>query len=142
MSRWQRHTRLVIAVFGVVFAVFVWRELRHRDSAPASAPVARTDPKAIVETTGGELLRFKGSREDVRVASEKQLTYAATALTGAGVDVRIFSLTRGDAYSRYLVRVAEMKESVKICRQALERIVPTGAFAVADPRITPPPKTA
>ena len=31
-------------------------------------------------------------------------------------------------------------ESVRICRQALERISPTGAFAVDDPRITPPPK--
>ena len=48
--------------------------------------------------------------------------------------------TAGDVYSRYLVRVAEMRESVKICRQALQRITPTGAFAVADPRITPPPK--
>jgi NADH-quinone oxidoreductase subunit D len=48
--------------------------------------------------------------------------------------------TAGDVYSRYLVRVAEMRESVKICRQALTRITPTGIFAVADPRITPPPK--
>ncbi len=46
----------------------------------------------------------------------------------------------GDAYARYQVRVAEMRESVKICRQALSRISPSGAFAVADPRITPPPK--
>ena len=48
--------------------------------------------------------------------------------------------TDGDVYARYLVRVAEMRESVKICRQALERISPIGAYAVADPRITPPPK--
>ncbi len=48
--------------------------------------------------------------------------------------------TDGDVYSRYLVRVAEMRESVKICRQALDRIAPTGQFAVDDPRITPPPK--
>jgi NADH-quinone oxidoreductase subunit D len=36
--------------------------------------------------------------------------------------------------------MAEMRESIKICRQALERITPTGPHAVADPRITPPPK--
>ena len=48
--------------------------------------------------------------------------------------------TDGDVYARYLVRVAEMRESVKICRQALERITPTGAYAIDDPRITPPPK--
>jgi NADH-quinone oxidoreductase subunit D len=46
----------------------------------------------------------------------------------------------GDVFARYQVRVAEMRESVKICRQALDRIAPTGIFAIADPRITPPPK--
>jgi NADH-quinone oxidoreductase subunit D len=48
--------------------------------------------------------------------------------------------TKGDVYSRYQVRVAEMRESMKICRQALARITPIGEYAVADPRITPPPK--
>ena len=48
--------------------------------------------------------------------------------------------TAGDAYARYQVRVAEMRESMKICRQALDRITPTGPYAVNDPRITPPPK--
>jgi NADH-quinone oxidoreductase subunit D len=48
--------------------------------------------------------------------------------------------TRGDVYSRYQVRLAEMRESARICRQALERITRTGPFAIDDPRITPPPK--
>jgi NADH-quinone oxidoreductase subunit D len=48
--------------------------------------------------------------------------------------------TEGDVYARYLVRVAEMRESVRLCRQALDRITPSGAYAVDDPRITPPPK--
>ena len=55
-------------------------------------------------------------------------------------DFAVPTQTRGDVYSRYLVRVAEMRESMKICRQALERITASGIFAVADPRITPPPK--
>jgi NADH-quinone oxidoreductase subunit D len=46
----------------------------------------------------------------------------------------------GDAYARYLVRVAEMRQSVGLCRQVLDRISPSGAYAVNDPRITPPPK--
>jgi NADH-quinone oxidoreductase subunit D len=46
----------------------------------------------------------------------------------------------GDVYARYLVRVAEMRESVRICRQVLERIAPSGPWAIDDPRITPPPK--
>ena len=36
--------------------------------------------------------------------------------------------------------MAEMRESVKICRQALERITPVGEWAVNDRRIVPPPK--
>ena len=48
--------------------------------------------------------------------------------------------SKGDVYSRYLTRVAEMKESIKIVRQALSRVSPHGVYAVDDPRITPPPK--
>jgi NADH-quinone oxidoreductase subunit D len=46
----------------------------------------------------------------------------------------------GDVYSRYKVRVAEIRESMKICRQALDRITPRGEYAIADTKITPPPK--
>ena len=55
-------------------------------------------------------------------------------------DFNVPTAADGDVYARYTVRMAEMRESMKICRQALERISPTGAFAVDDPRITPPPK--
>src|SRR5947208_9959831 len=55
-------------------------------------------------------------------------------------DFQVPVRTEGDAYARYRVRVAEMRESLKICRQALERISPAGPFAVDDPKITPPPK--
>ena len=37
-------------------------------------------------------------------------------------------------------KLDEMRESVKICRQALERISPTGAYDCGDYRIVPPPK--
>jgi NADH-quinone oxidoreductase subunit D len=55
-------------------------------------------------------------------------------------EFRVPVQTEGDVYARYTVRVAEMRESLKICRQALERISPNGPFAVDDPKITPPPK--
>jgi NADH-quinone oxidoreductase subunit D len=38
------------------------------------------------------------------------------------------------------VRIAEMRESVKICKQAIARITPSGVFACDDPRVVPPPK--
>jgi len=56
------------------------------------------------------------------------------------VEFSVPTRTEGDVYARYLVRVAEMRESLKICRQLIDRITPTGAWAVDDPRITPPPK--
>jgi len=55
-------------------------------------------------------------------------------------DFKVPVRTEGDVYARYLLRLDEMRESIKICRQALERIAPIGEYAVADPRITPPPK--
>ena len=48
--------------------------------------------------------------------------------------------TDGDVYARYQVKVAEMRQSVRICRQALERIPPTGPYDCGDFRYVPPPK--
>jgi NADH-quinone oxidoreductase subunit D len=48
--------------------------------------------------------------------------------------------THGDVYDRYLVRVAEMRESVRISKQAIARISPRGVFDIQDYRIVPPPK--
>ena len=48
--------------------------------------------------------------------------------------------TEGDVFARYRVRVEEMRQSVKIARQALQRISPSGAWACDDPRVVPPPK--
>jgi NADH-quinone oxidoreductase subunit D len=52
----------------------------------------------------------------------------------------VIGANNGDVYDRYITRVAEMRESVKICRQALERIDPVGEWQVADRKIAPPPK--
>jgi NADH-quinone oxidoreductase subunit D len=46
----------------------------------------------------------------------------------------------GDCYDRYLVRVAEMRESIKIVHQCLEKM-PDGPVIADDCKITPPPRS-
>ena len=46
----------------------------------------------------------------------------------------------GDCYDRYLVRIEEMRQSLKIMRQALEKM-PAGAVNIEDRKITPPPRS-
>ncbi|HVW04600.1 MAG TPA: NADH dehydrogenase (quinone) subunit D [Vicinamibacterales bacterium] len=55
-------------------------------------------------------------------------------------DFSVPTATDGDVFARYTVKVAEMRQSVKIAKQALERISPTGKFDCGDYRIVPPPK--
>jgi NADH-quinone oxidoreductase subunit D len=45
----------------------------------------------------------------------------------------------GDVYDRYMVRLAEMRQSWRIASQALQRLQP-GPVNVADPKLVPPPK--
>ncbi len=47
--------------------------------------------------------------------------------------------TNGDVYDRYLVRMLEMEQSLKIINQAIDGL-PAGAHRVHNPKIAPPPK--
>ena len=55
-------------------------------------------------------------------------------------DFNVPTATEGDVFARYTVKVEEMRQSVRICQQALERISPTGVFDCGDYRYVPPPK--
>ena len=80
----------------------------------------------------GPILRAAGSDYDVR--------WYFPYLGYETYDFKVPTATEGDVYARYRVRVAEMRESVKIARQALSRITPSGVWACDDPRVVPPPK--
>jgi NADH-quinone oxidoreductase subunit D len=92
--------------------------------------ISRED--AIAYSLVGPIARAAGVNYDVRKAFP-YLGYET-------FDFKVPTETDGDVYARYKVRVAEMRESMKICRQALDRITPAGQYAIDDPRITPPPK--
>ena len=55
------------------------------------------------------------------------------------IDFKIPVGKNGDCYDRYLCRIEEMRESVKIINQCLEKM-PKGPVKVLDGKITPPPK--
>ena len=53
------------------------------------------------------------------------------------VDFEVPVGKKGDCFDRYLIRIEEMRESIKIINQCLEKIQP-GDIAVDDNKITPP----
>ncbi len=80
----------------------------------------------------GPVARAAGSDYDVR----KYFPYTGYE----SYDFAVPTATEGDVYARYRVRVAEMRQSVRIAQQAIARITPSGAWACDDPRVVPPPK--
>jgi NADH-quinone oxidoreductase subunit D len=54
-------------------------------------------------------------------------------------DFDIPTAEEGDVYARYLVRVAEIRQSVRIIEQALDRLEP-GPVMTPEPRVARPPK--
>ncbi len=91
--------------------------------------IARDD--AISYGLTGPLLRATGVPYDVRKA-EPYLVYDR-------VDFTVPTGTRGDNYDRFMVRMAEMEQSMRIIEQALAEL-PGGPIAVNDPRFFLPPK--
>lgn len=79
----------------------------------------------------GPMLRATGVAWDLR----KALPYSGYEAFDFAVPTR----QGGDAYDRYLVRVAEMREAVKIARQALDAL-PEGPHMTNDRKVAPPPK--
>jgi NADH-quinone oxidoreductase subunit D len=79
----------------------------------------------------GPMLRASGVAFDLRKANPYcgYERYAFEVPTGSV----------GDCYDRYLLRVAEARESVKICRQALDNL-PSGPVQTSDRKVMPPPR--
>jgi len=80
----------------------------------------------------GPVLRASGIAYDVRKA------FPYSGYEGYEFDVPV--RTEGDAYARFLVRLDEMDEAMRIIRQVRKRLDTPGPIAVDDPKIIAPPK--
>ena len=87
--------------------------------------------EAKVLGASGPMLRGSGIKWDLR----KAMPYSGYEQ----YDFEIPTSDMCDCYGRYLVRIQEMRESVKILRQAVDRL-PDGPVNVDDRKVLPPPR--
>ena len=85
--------------------------------------------EAIEWGFSGPMLRASGVPWDLR----KSQPYECYA----DLDFDVPIGTTGDCYARYLVRVEEMRQSVKLMKQTIEKM-PKGLVMVDDHKVTPP----
>ncbi len=89
MSSWQQRAQLVLAVVAIGVIGAVGYTLRPREPRVAPPPIDRLDPRATIETRGGDVIQLKGSRQDARIEFHSQVTYdtGETKLVGVKVTV-------------------------------------------------------
>jgi NADH-quinone oxidoreductase subunit D len=91
--------------------------------------IGRDDALAL--GLSGPVLRATGLAWDIR----KAFPYSGIENYEFEVPTQI----DGDVYARYLVRLEEMRQSLRIVEQVLDSM-PDGDFKNMDPKITPPPR--
>ena len=79
----------------------------------------------------GPMLRASGVPWDLRKAQPYEVY--------ADMDFDIPIGKNGDCWDRYLLRMEEMRQSLRIIRQALDKM-PSGPVVVNDRKVTPPPR--
>ena len=115
----RKYVRLIVAAFGIVFAVFVALQFRRRAPEPVSQPVTRTDPTAVVESTDGTTTRFKFSRQDVVIAYDRQLTYDdGTVNERSGHEAGFGSLSSGELGGDQALNLKKVGQTGSIRKRA------------------------
>jgi NADH-quinone oxidoreductase subunit D len=93
------------------------------------APITAEECLALGVT--GPVLRSTGVPWDLR----RSMPYLAYDQ----VDFDVIVGTYGDNFDRYAIRLNEIRESVRIIRQCVEKM-PRGDYRTQDPKVTPPPR--
>ena len=102
----------------------IWRERLQ------GVGVLGTD-EALALSATGPLLRSTGYAWDLR----RDMPYLAYA----DVDFDVIVGSYGDSFDRYAIRLNEVRESMRIVRQCVERM-PKGDYRIQDKKVTPPPR--
>ena len=92
---------------------------------------AITAEEALALCLTGPLLRSTGVPWDLR----RSMPYLAYDQ----VDFDVIVGTYGDNFDRYAIRLNEIRESIRIIRQCVEKM-PAGDYRSQDPKVTPPPR--
>lgn len=90
-----------------------------------------TQAEAIALGATGPILRSTGLAWDLR----RDMPYMHYDKLEFDVIVGSY----GDAFDRYAIRLNEIRESMRIVRQILDR-VPSGDYRIQDKKVTPPPR--
>jgi NADH-quinone oxidoreductase subunit D len=90
-----------------------------------------TPNEALALGATGVILRSTGVEWDLR-RDQPYLRYD-------DVDFDVVVGTFGDAFDRYAIRLAEIRESMRIVRQILD-LMPSGDYRIQDKKVTPPPR--
>lgn len=88
--------------------------------------------QAIALGITGPVLRSTGVPADLR----RDIPYLAYE----SVDFDVIVGSTGDCWDRFLIRLNEIRESIRICRQVLD-LLPRGDYRLQDRKVTPPPRS-
>ena len=118
----------------------VLRRLENYDELLTGQPIFRertegvgaiTAEEALALSITGPILRSTGVPWDLR----RSMPYLAYDQ----VDFDVIVGTYGDNFDRYAIRLNEVRESVRIVDQVLDKM-PPGDYRVQDKKVTPPPR--
>lgn len=91
-----------------------------------------TTNEAIALSATGPILRSTGCEWDLR----RDMPYLAYD----EVEFDVIVGTHGDAFDRYAIRLNEIRESIRIVRQIVDRM-PLGDYRTQNKKVTPPPRS-
>ena len=91
-----------------------------------------TTDEAIALAATGPILRSTGFEWDLR----RDMPYLAYD----EIDFDVIVGTHGDAFDRYAIRLNEIRESIKIVRQIVDKM-PLGDYRTQNKKVTPPPRS-